>query len=140
MALQGYYTLYENTTCPVAYPTFTFEADTCHDITFTATLPTESPDKPDFDNSQASVNIGMYQNPFHFQHHHDTTINISSTYKTKAIKYVPTRSTPDSIGYDLRSAVSTSIPPNSRKPISLGFTIAIPPGLYGRIAPRSGLY
>ena len=31
------------------------------------------------------------------------------------------------------------IPPNSRKTVGLGFSIAVPEGLYGRIAPHSGL-
>ena len=35
--------------------------------------------------------------------------------------------------------MNTSIAPQSRKAIRLGFSIEIPPGLYGRIAPRSGL-
>ena len=66
-------------------------------------------------------------------------MQISSIHKTKPIQYVPTRASTGAAGYDLHSNIHTSIPPNSRKTVGLGFSISIPEGLYGRIAPRSGL-
>ena len=57
---------------------------------------------------------------------------------TKA--YPPTRKTPGSIGYDLRSPSFARIPPRGGTyylPIGLAFQI--PEGHYGRVAPKSGL-
>ena len=52
---------------------------------------------------------------------------------------LPTRATPGSAGYDLYSCEDTLIPPGTRKPVNTGISIAVPPGTYARIAPRSGL-
>ena len=57
---------------------------------------------------------------------------------TKA--YPPTRETPGSIGYDLRSPRFARIPPRGGTYyIPLGIAFQIPEGHYGRLAPRSGL-
>ena len=57
---------------------------------------------------------------------------------TKA--YPPTRATPGSIGYDLTSPRFARIPPKGGVyNLSLGIASQIPEGLYGRLAPRSGL-
>ena len=42
-------------------------------------------------------------------------------------------------GYDLYSRESLSIAPMERRVVSLGISVEIPRGFYGRIAPRSGL-
>ena len=42
-------------------------------------------------------------------------------------------------GYDLYACEPTSVAPMERKVISIGISIEIPIGYYGRIAPRSGL-
>eukprot|EP00957_Ditylum_brightwellii_P043509 3298469-Ditylum_brightwellii.AAC.1 len=39
----------------------------------------------------------------------------------------------------MHAIADTSIPPNSCKAISTSLSMAIPPGLYGCLAPRSGL-
>jgi len=62
---------------------------------------------------------------------------------------VPTRGTPYSAGYDLYASETTSIPGSAaladggveigRGGVPTGLALAIPPGLYGRVAPRSGL-
>ena len=52
---------------------------------------------------------------------------------------LPTRSSALAAGYDLYSAESVSIPPRMRKLISTEVSISVPPGTYGRIAPRSGM-
>ncbi|RKP35209.1 chlorella Dutpase [Dimargaris cristalligena] len=52
---------------------------------------------------------------------------------------VPIRSTPGAAGYDLCSAVDTTIAPNSRGLVNTGLIIQVPQGTYGRVAPRSGL-
>src|SRR5258706_150455 len=50
-----------------------------------------------------------------------------------------TRCTPDSAGWDLYSTENISIPIGQRALIDTGVTMQLPPGTYGRIAPRSGL-
>jgi dUTP pyrophosphatase len=52
---------------------------------------------------------------------------------------LPKRQTAGAAGYDLHSAESVGILPMNRKLVDTGIRIAIPPGYYGRIAPRSGL-
>jgi dUTP pyrophosphatase len=51
---------------------------------------------------------------------------------------IPSRGSSGSVGYDLYSVMNIVIPPQERKMISTGIVIRIPPGHYGRIAPRSG--
>ena len=54
--------------------------------------------------------------------------------------YPPTRETPGSIGYDLRSPRFARIPPKGGTYyLPLGIAFQIPEGHYGRLAPKSGL-
>ena len=54
--------------------------------------------------------------------------------------YPPTRETPGSIGYDLRSPRFARIPPRGGTYyLPLGIAFQIPEGHYGRLAPKSGL-
>ena len=141
MSIQGCYEHSENGICTIAYPIFSFQANIDHEITFEVNQPALPPNRPSFDNSDITPVRKKQIIPYTFvsNNTNDDVVNISSTMKTKPIKYVPTKGTTNSIGYDLCSNVNTSIPPHSRKTIGLGFSIAIPPGLYGRIAPRSSL-
>ena len=54
---------------------------------------------------------------------------------------IPTRSTPQSIGYDLHidSPTDITIPAGLTMPLPTGLAIQCPTGTYARIAPRSGL-
>lgn len=52
---------------------------------------------------------------------------------------LPARQSHNAAGYDLTSCETTTILPGDRALISTGLTMMIPPGHYGRIAPRSGL-
>ena len=52
---------------------------------------------------------------------------------------LPTRATPGAVGYDLYSIDSYVVLPGRRVVVATGVTIQLPPGTYGRIAPRSGL-
>lgn len=52
---------------------------------------------------------------------------------------VPERQSAGAAGYDLSSAVDVLIASNSWALVSTGLAIAVPPGTYARIAPRSGL-
>jgi len=51
----------------------------------------------------------------------------------------PTRANVSDAGYDLYSVEEGLILSGTRKLIKTGVSIAIPPGYYGRVAPRSGL-
>lgn len=52
---------------------------------------------------------------------------------------LPARGTPGAAGYDLFSTDNYVVLPGRRVVVSTGITIQLPPGTYGRIAPRSGL-
>jgi len=52
---------------------------------------------------------------------------------------IPDRAHENDAGYDLYSAEYTTIKPGEINNISLDIAVSIPPGHYGRIAPRSGL-
>lgn len=52
---------------------------------------------------------------------------------------LPTRATPGAVGYDLFSIDNYVVLPGRRVVIATGITVNLPPGTYGRIAPRSGL-
>ena len=52
---------------------------------------------------------------------------------------LPVRGTPRSAGYDLVVAQSGLLLVHSKVLMKTGLSMALPPGCYGRIAPRSGL-
>lgn len=52
---------------------------------------------------------------------------------------LPEVSTPGSIGYDLSSSADVCVSANTRALVPTQIVIILPPGTYGRIAPRSGL-
>ena len=52
---------------------------------------------------------------------------------------VPFRANESDAGYDLFSTEYVTIEPFQRKLVATGISEEIPPGFYGRIAPRSGL-
>ena len=52
---------------------------------------------------------------------------------------LPARGSPEAAGYDLFSIDSYVVLPGCRVVVSTGITVQLPPGTYGRIAPRSGL-
>lgn len=52
---------------------------------------------------------------------------------------VPARASPHAAGYDLASAEDTVIPQRGKGLAKTDLAIAVPPGTYGRVAPRSGL-
>ncbi|KAI4888567.1 hypothetical protein NFI96_014858 [Prochilodus magdalenae] len=51
----------------------------------------------------------------------------------------PTRGSSKAAGYDLYSAYDYSIGPMDKAIVKTDIQIAVPPGCYGRVAPRSGL-
>ena len=52
---------------------------------------------------------------------------------------LPVRSSDGAIGYDLHSVNGYVILPGRRAIVSTGISVKLPPGVYGRVAPRSGL-
>lgn len=52
---------------------------------------------------------------------------------------VPTKGSSDAAGFDLYSAVATTIPAKTRVLVKTDIAIAVPAGCYGRVASRSGL-
>ena len=53
---------------------------------------------------------------------------------------VPTRGSDRSVGYDLYSSEDAMVPSQAgRAIVGTGITVVLPPGVYGRVAPRSGL-
>ncbi len=52
---------------------------------------------------------------------------------------LPTRATPGSAGYDLHSTDHVVILGGQRVRVNTGLIVVLPPGTYGRIAPRSGM-
>lgn len=52
---------------------------------------------------------------------------------------IPTRGSTKAAGYDLYSTENYVLKPEERKLFKTGLSMEIPSGLYGRIAPRSGL-
>ena len=51
----------------------------------------------------------------------------------------PVRSSSGAAGYDLSAAADTVIQPGGRACIPTDLQLGLPPGCYGRVAPRSGL-
>lgn len=52
---------------------------------------------------------------------------------------LPVRGSPGAAGYDLAASEATIVPAGTRALVSTGISIALPAGVYGRVAPRSGL-
>lgn len=52
---------------------------------------------------------------------------------------LPTRGSTDSVGYDVYSVDNCLVSPTQRALVGTGITIVLPVGVYGRVAPRSGL-
>lgn len=52
---------------------------------------------------------------------------------------LPTRGSGRAVGYDLYSTDEVVVPPTHRALIGTGIATVLPVGVYGRVAPRSGL-
>lgn len=59
--------------------------------------------------------------------------------KTNELAITPSNGSEFAAGYDLCSTEEYTLKPLERKLFKTGITMAIPYGLYGRVAPRSGL-
>ena len=56
-----------------------------------------------------------------------------------SVARLPRRASAGAAGYDLTSTETVTIYPGTRGVVSTGISIKLPEGVYGRIAPRSGL-
>lgn len=59
--------------------------------------------------------------------------------KLSSSAQLPARADEGAAGYDIASATDVVVPGRSQALIPTGLAITVPPGTYGRIAPRSGL-
>lgn len=59
--------------------------------------------------------------------------------KLSARARLPTRGSAFAAGYDLYAAREISVPSRGKALVATDLALAVPPGTYGRIAPRSGL-
>jgi dUTP pyrophosphatase len=62
----------------------------------------------------------------------------------KVVRYtddavLPRRAHPEDAGWDLASAETLEIPVGGWRLVDTGLGITVPPGTYGRVAPRSGM-
>jgi dUTP pyrophosphatase len=69
----------------------------------------------------------------------EPSIDILHFKKLDARATLPTRGSSASAGLDLYSIEAVSLEPGERAIVRTGLAVAIPEGLYGRVAPRSGL-
>ena len=77
-----------------------------------------------------------YANTFQIKTEYNQILQVHKLTKNAKI---PTRATPDSIGYDLYATNNLQIPGNDNKLISTGLAMTPPKDTYIRIAARSGL-
>ena len=66
-------------------------------------------------------------------------MNTTQIKKLNDLAIIPSKGSPHSAGYDLFSTEDYTLMPLERKLFKTGLSLAIPNGMYGRIAPRSGL-
>lgn len=52
---------------------------------------------------------------------------------------LPVRASARAAGYDIIASEGAKVPSKGKEVIKTGIAIAVPPGYYGRVAPRSGL-
>ncbi|CAD7974544.1 unnamed protein product [Amoebophrya sp. A120] len=65
--------------------------------------------------------------------------NVLCVKKLSGNATVPTKGSKDSAGYDLSAAHETEIPAQGKGLVKTDLAIKMPAGVYGRVAPRSGL-
>ena len=59
--------------------------------------------------------------------------------RLKKRAFLPTRSTSESVGYDLMASLACVVPAKGKEVVHTDIYISVPVGTYARIAPRSGL-
>lgn len=139
MKFSGNYFHAQDNRCTLAFPTFTCSPTVGDEIEIEVSNATTTNYEYDERDAELSSTIPITNTiPVRVKRQY-YEVGLSSLTGKKHPEFPPSRATPGSIGYDLFSPIDTSIPPNSRKAVPIGIRMDIPLGLYGRIAPRSGL-
>ena len=68
-----------------------------------------------------------------------TTLNVLRFKQLDSKAVLPVRGSALAAGLDLCSIEDVALQPKQRAIVPTGLAVAIPPGFYGRVAPRSGL-
>jgi dUTP pyrophosphatase len=68
-----------------------------------------------------------------------TTLDVLQFKQLDPRAVLPRRGSALAAGLDICSIEDVQLPPKQRATVRTGLAVAIPPGFYGRVAPRSGL-
>ena len=118
MKYEGCYKHSQHNQCTIAFPTMSFNADIHNEIEFMVKKPVSDHSiPPSFDEATATL-YSKNTTTIQFDRPANSTnlqVHITSTLKGKGSTYIPSRSTPQSIGYDLKSAKNNFNPPTWTK-------------------------
>ena len=142
--LPGTYVHVKGQNATIAFPAFIHDTPITNEIFIHATKPTKNEKEqqinkksnPENELETKAISRISKTKPDPQTQNLKTTVEIvkiSTTAKT------PTKSTEGAAGYDIYAAAPVCIPPNCRTKVKTHIAMAIPKGLYGRIAPRSGM-
>ena len=149
MRYKGCYFHAENNKVTLAYPNCIIAVDTEPELQVTLTPAKDSRDKFEFDETEAILHHQTKRRKY-------TTIPSSQTKCLQLSEYhqftdeirvkklipeakLPRRATSGSVGFDVQSSQVTVIPAMSQAIVHTGLAMAVPTGMYLRIAPRSSL-
>ena len=85
-----------------------------------------------------NVNECKHQNPYKIYVTKDEE-GIVRVKRMNVNAKLPVRSSSGSAGYDLSAVETAVLPAHGKCLVKTGLAIAMPPGCYGRVTPRSGL-
>ena len=144
----GNYFHAESNTATLAFPNFCVDMDTTHEI---GAIIHQSNNKPSFDESTAtptptnktrkSLRLVSSNVPLFVPNPSPTSVP-TTTVQIQLLSpnaSIPKCGTPGCAGYDVTTTTKHVIPPNSIAKVPLGFSLAMPPTVYARIAPCSSL-
>eukprot|EP00957_Ditylum_brightwellii_P146647 11163400-Ditylum_brightwellii.AAC.1 len=139
MRIQGC-SQHADTEYTLAFPTFAITANVFNEITFDS-MSTSKDAWVEFNEETCTMIPTDHQCKALYSNNlqRNYMAPIKSTIVKNNHEFLQAQATPHSVGYNIHAITDTSIPPNSCKAISTSLSMAIPPGLYGRLAPRSGL-
>ena len=129
--------------CLLVFPTFTIHVSNKNKLEFIVTQSLySSTTNLDFNEETSIVYTSEPPQTLLF-HHLDHTrlhkVSITPTIQTKPFKYIPLRLFLYAVRYSICDPHNMLVGSNFRKAITLGFSISIPPDLYGCISPLDNL-
>jgi len=142
---QGTYVHVQGDQATIAFPSFVHNIPVKSEIFLHVTLPTPTEKQKHLDpqSSETKPTNTTKNEPLAniqaLKTNQEDTNNVVEVLKLHPTAFTPTKSTKGSAGYDLYAALPMCIPPNCRSKVRTNIALSIPNGLYGRIAPRSGL-